>query len=68
MNMIGRRSTLKCVTQIKRARYPGLVSSSFGNWGGRDGGDHVERQDDQNHRFIRLEFDGDVLVGPTRSG
>jgi len=68
MNMIGRRSTLKCVTQINVLDTLGLVSSSFGNWEGVTGGDHVERQDDQNHRFIRLEFDGDVLVGANTIG
>jgi NAD(P)H-nitrite reductase large subunit len=68
MNMIGRPSTLKCVTQINVLDTLGLISSSFGNWEGVTGGDHVELQDDGNHRFIRLEFDGDVLVGANTIG
>ena len=30
--------------------------------------DQPQRQDDQKHRFIRLEFDGDVLVGANTIG
>jgi hypothetical protein len=28
----------------------------------------VERQDDRNYRLVRLEFDGDVLVGANTIG
>jgi len=68
MNMIGRQATLTCVTQINVLDTLGLISTSFGNWEGVPGGDHVEVQDDRNHRFIRLEFDGDVLVGANAIG
>jgi NAD(P)H-nitrite reductase large subunit len=68
MNMIGRRSALTCVTQINVLDTLGLISASFGNWEGVPGGDHVERQDDANYRFIRLEFDDDVLVGANAIG
>jgi NAD(P)H-nitrite reductase large subunit len=68
MNMIGRPSTLTCVTQINVLDTLGLISSSFGNWEGVPGGDHVERVDDRKYRFIRLEFDGDVLVGANTIG
>jgi NAD(P)H-nitrite reductase large subunit len=68
MNMIGRPSALKCVTQINVLDTLGLISSSFGSWEGVPGGDHVERQDDDNYRFVRLEFDGDVLVGANTIG
>jgi NAD(P)H-nitrite reductase large subunit len=68
MNMIDRPSTLKCVTQINVLDTLGLISSSFGNWEGVAGGDHAERQDERNFRFIRLEFDGDALVGANTIG
>ena len=32
------------------------------------GGQHAEVSDDSNFRFIRLEFDGDVLVGSNTIG
>ncbi len=68
MNMIGRRTSLQCVTQINVLDTLGLISTSFGNWEGVAGADHVERQDDEHYRFIRLEFDGDVLVGANTIG
>jgi NAD(P)H-nitrite reductase large subunit len=68
MNMIGRRAALTCVTQINVLDTLGLISSSFGNWEGVAGGDHAELHDDHNYRMIRLEFDGDVLVGANAIG
>lgn len=41
----------------------GLISSSFGLWGGVDGGTSCEKTDDAGYRYLRLEFDGDTLVG-----
>ncbi len=68
MNMVARSTALTCVTLINVLDTLGLISSSFGNWEGVPGGDHVERQDDDNFRFIRLEFDGDVMVGANTIG
>jgi len=45
-----------------------LVSASFGQWQGVDGGDRAELIDDDNFRYLRLEFEGDVLVGATCLG
>lgn len=41
----------------------GLVSSSFGAWDGVPGGDFAEFVDADHWRYVRLEFDGDRLVG-----
>jgi NAD(P)H-nitrite reductase large subunit len=41
----------------------GLVSSSFGAWQGVPGGDAAELIDAEHWRYIRLEFEGDRLVG-----
>ena len=41
----------------------GLISSSFGLWQGVEGGDQALMVDETGYRYIRLEFDGDRLVG-----
>ena len=46
----------------------GMISSSFGEWQGVTGGEGVERADEDNGRYISLQFDGDVLVGATAIG
>jgi NAD(P)H-nitrite reductase large subunit len=68
MNMAGKQAQLHGVTQINVLDTLGLVSASFGRWEGVPGGDRVERSDDTNFRYIRLEFDGDVLVGSNTIG
>jgi NAD(P)H-nitrite reductase large subunit len=63
MNMAGRKARTNGVTQINVLDTLGLISASFGKWEGVAGGEHVECADETNFRYIRLEFDGDVLVG-----
>jgi NADPH-dependent 2,4-dienoyl-CoA reductase/sulfur reductase-like enzyme len=63
MNMVGRKATLKGVTQINVLDTLGLVSTSFGNWEGVPGGEHVELTDRQAGRHLSLQFKGDVMVG-----
>ncbi len=46
----------------------GLISASFGLWEGVPGGDTVERLDQENFRYINLQFDGDILVGAQTLG
>ena len=46
----------------------GLISASFGLWEGVPGGDNAERLDAENYRYIRLEFDGNHLVGAQTLG
>ena len=46
----------------------GLISASFGQWQGVAGGDHTELSDEAAFKYLRLEFDGDVLVGATSLG
>ena len=41
----------------------GLISSSFGAWMGVEGGDSGRLVDETGYRYLRLEFDGDRLVG-----
>ncbi len=63
MNMVGKQAELKGVTQINVLDTLGLISTSFGNWEGVPGGEHVELSDAANNKVLSLQFDGDVLVG-----
>jgi len=63
LNMVGQRPSLKGVTQINVLDTLGLISSSFGDWQGVPGGEHVELTDTAAGRHLSLQFKGDVLVG-----
>jgi NAD(P)H-nitrite reductase large subunit len=66
--MAGKKMALRGVTQINVLDTLGLVSTSFGEWQGVPGGEHAELSDEVNYRFLRLEFDGDVLIGANSIG
>lgn len=68
MNMVGKHALQRGVTQINVLDTLGLISTSFGQWQGVPGGQHVELTDASAFRHIRLEFDGDVLVGANTIG
>lgn len=66
MNMLGRATTLRGVTQINVLDTLGLISASFGQWNGVAGGEHVELTDRTapgGGRHLSLQFKDDVLVG-----
>jgi NAD(P)H-nitrite reductase large subunit len=63
LNMVGRTTQLRGVTQINVLDTLGLISASFGDWEGRPGGEHVELTDRAANRHLSLQFQGDVLVG-----
>jgi NAD(P)H-nitrite reductase large subunit len=46
----------------------GLISVSFGLWMGAEGGDSCEAVDEDNFRYISLQFQDDVMVGATAIG
>ena len=54
---------LKQVPQINVLDTLGLISTSFGQWQGVQGGEHVEITDAAAGRHLSLQFSGDVLVG-----
>ena len=62
-NMVGRKAELRGVTQINVLDTLGLISSSFGNWEGVPGGEHVELTEAATNRHLSLQFQGDVMVG-----
>ncbi len=63
LNMVGQVASLKGVTQINVLDTLGLISTSFGNWEGVAGGEHVELTDLAEGRHLSLQFKDDVLVG-----
>jgi NADPH-dependent 2,4-dienoyl-CoA reductase/sulfur reductase-like enzyme len=67
-NMAGKQTQLPGVTQINVLDTLGLISTSFGRWEGVPGGERAELTDDANFRYIRLEFEGDVLIGSNTIG
>jgi len=63
LNMVGRRATLRGVTQINVLDTLGLVSASFGHWQGLPGGEQVELTDRAARRHLSLQFAQGRLVG-----
>ncbi len=46
----------------------GLISASFGQWMGVEGGETVELLEPESYRYLCLQFDGDVLIGANSLG
>jgi NAD(P)H-nitrite reductase large subunit len=63
LNMVGRTTALRGVTQINVLDTLGLVSASFGNWQGVPDGERAELTDRASGRHLSLQFQGDRLVG-----
>lgn len=68
LNMLGMTTPYQGSLVMNVLDTLGLISASFGLWEGVRGGESVERLDEENYRYIRLEFDGDVLVGAQTLG
>ncbi len=68
LNMAGQKARMKGVLAINVLDSLGMISSSFGEWQGTEGGESVERVDDANGRYISLQFQDDVLIGATSIG
>ena len=63
LNMLGRRAHYKGSLNMNVLATVGLVSSSFGSWEGVAGGDSGVAVDEDAFKYLRLEFEGDHLVG-----
>ena len=63
LNMLGRQARYKGSLNMNVLATVGLVSSSFGSWEGVDGGERGVAVDEDAFKYLRLEFDGDRLVG-----
>ncbi len=68
LNMAGKPTTSQGSLAINVLDTLGLISSSFGRWWGADGGQSVELKDNDNFKYMHLEFKDDVLVGATSVG
>ncbi len=68
LNMSGRPTRSQGALAINILDTFGLISASFGQWQGVAGGDHTELSDPDAFKYLRLEFEGDVLVGATSLG
>ena len=70
-NMAGKPAKSQGTLAINVLETMGLISSSFGQWWGKEGsegGDGVEHVDRNHYRYLSLQFDGDVLIGATSIG
>jgi NAD(P)H-nitrite reductase large subunit len=63
LNMVGQRAELRGVTQINVLDTLGLISTSFGDWQGVPGGEHVELTDRNAGKHLSLQFGGERLIG-----
>jgi len=68
LNMAGKPAPFKGSLNMNVLDTVGLISASFGKWDGVKGGDHAEAVDPENFRYMRLEFDGDKIVGALSLG
>lgn len=46
----------------------GLISTSFGQWMGVEGGDQAVLLDEDGYRYLNLQFDGEYLTGASSLG
>ena len=68
LNMAGTATRYRGSLSMNVLNTLGLVSSSFGLWMGVDGGARAESTDREGFKYLRLEFDGEVLVGALALG
>ena len=68
LNMAGKSTRSQGTMAINVLNTLGLISSSFGQWMGVKGGEQTELVDEQNFRYMNLEFKDDILVGATSLG
>ena len=68
INMAGGQASLQGSLAINVLDTLGLISASFGQWWGEAGGESVERADENDFKYISLQFKDDVLIGATSIG
>ncbi len=67
LNMAGRPTAYQGALAMNVLDTLGLISTSFGLWQG-NGGDNASASDEDNYRYLHLEFDGDRLIGAQTVG
>jgi NADPH-dependent 2,4-dienoyl-CoA reductase/sulfur reductase-like enzyme len=68
MNMAGADTPYRGSLIMNVLSTLGLITASYGLWQGVTGGDQVVTLDEDAFKYLRLEFDGDVLVGSLSLG
>lgn len=68
VNMMGGSAHYKGSLSMNVLDTAGLVSTSFGSWGGVEGGETATLLDKDNYKYIRLNFKDDLLVGAITVG
>lgn len=68
MNMTGRDTVHQGSVNLNVLDTMGLISTSYGQWMGVDGGDTATLLDEDRYRYLALQFDDDVLVGAQSLG
>ncbi len=68
VNMAGGTAPFKGSLVMNVLDTVGLVSCSFGQWQGVEGGEQAERVDEDAFKYINLQFAGDRLVGAISLG
>jgi NAD(P)H-nitrite reductase large subunit len=67
-NMAGKTTSYGGSLAMNVLNTLGLVSASYGLWMGVEGGDQSVAVDEAGSKYLRLEFDGDHLVGSLSLG
>jgi NAD(P)H-nitrite reductase large subunit len=68
LNMAGKGSEHHGTLNMNVLDTVGLISCSFGLWMGVDGGDSAELYNPDEFQYIKLQFDGNYLVGAASVG
>ena len=68
LNMAGHDVRMPGALAINVLDTLGMISTSFGQWWGKDQPDGVEHVDEKHRRYLSLQFDGEVLIGATAIG
>jgi len=63
LNMAGLSPVYKGSLNMNVLATAGLVSSSFGKWDGVSGGDSAAATDEENYKYLCLQFEEDRLIG-----
>ena len=67
-NMSGAQAAAQGSLAINVLDTLGLISTSFGQWQGAEGGEGVELVDEAGFRYLSLQFKEDALIGATSIG
>lgn len=68
VNMMGGSAKYKGSLSMNVLDTAGLVSTSFGSWGGVEGGETATLLDKEGYKYVRLNFKDDLLVGAITVG